>query len=90
MTAASEKISEQALRDCIVTHPRSSFERIHNAAIDELLSLRAEHEELRESLKDARHRVRWMLQYIKDIDIAAIEAELTTWDAAQGAARGTG
>lgn len=51
--------------------------------------LRAEHEEMRESLKDARHRVRWMLQYVKDIDVAAIEAELTTWDAAQGAARGT-
>jgi hypothetical protein len=41
--------------------------------------------EMEKALKDATHRIRWMLQYLKDLDTGLIEDELVDFDAALSA-----
>lgn len=77
--ADAERMEKAVVAIETLTREREAAFNIATRRTEEHMQFQLERDAAREALKDAAHRVRWLMQFVTDT--APIEAELAKWDA---------
>jgi hypothetical protein len=77
--ADTERMKRAAIAIETLTREREAAFNIATRRTEEHMQFQRERDAAREALKDAAHRVRWLMQFVTDTP--PIEAELAKWDA---------